>query len=81
MFGYLESISVVVWNKRWQKRRAGVALVEKHQRYVSEVQECTHVNQRSDRGSENNPDTVTRFQLTDDVQCQLDVITIVVDSE
>jgi hypothetical protein len=81
VFSHLEGVGVVVRDKRRQQRRAGVALVEQHQRDAGAVLERRHVHQRGDRRGEDNPDAVALLQLADDVQRQLDVVAVVVDGE
>lgn len=79
--GNLESVGVVVRNKRRQQRRAGVALVEQHQRDAGAVLECRHIDDVRDRRGKDNPDAVALVQLADDVQGQLHVVAVVVDGE
>lgn len=81
VFRHLEGVGVVVRDKRRQQRRAGVALVEQHQRDAGAVLEGRHIHQRGDRRRENNPDAVALLQLADDVQRQLDVVAVVIDGE
>ena len=81
VFRHLKRVGVIIRDKRRQQRRAGIDLVQQHQRNAGAVLKRGHIHLGGDGGGEDNPHAVAFFQLTDDVKRQLHVIAIVINRQ